>query len=155
LALSQDSITAPGQKTTVQSRVEMVPSLLVMNARSANLRDQTLILMGVSPSSIVFADRPVRAAGHALTVNLLKQWAATESFAKDPPNATVSVLSKDGSSMRDAVVVLKSPKMDGDQLTFNVQVLEGNLMEAEGPASVFIDMMNRPYAPMSGYTFLD
>ena len=38
-----------------------------------------------------------------------------------------------------AVVVLKSPKLDGDKLTFEVSVLEGSLSKATGPASLFID----------------
>src|SRR5262249_23270880 len=62
------------------------------------------------------------------------------SFAKDPPNATVSVFSKDGASVKDAVVVLRDPKLEGDKLTFTVQVLEGNLTGADGAASVFIDI---------------
>jgi hypothetical protein len=61
----------------------------------------------------------------------------------------VSVLSKDGSSSRDVVVVLKSPKMDADKLTFDVQVLEGDLTGADGPAAVFIDMIGRPLTPLS------
>ena len=59
----------------------------------ASLQGQTLTLTGVSPDSIVFADRPVRAAGHLLTAHLLEEW-SDGSFAKDYPNATVSVLSK-------------------------------------------------------------
>jgi hypothetical protein len=47
---------------------------------------------------------------------------SADSFGKDPPNATVSALGKDASTIRDAVVVLKSPKLDGDKLTFDVQV---------------------------------
>jgi hypothetical protein len=77
-----------------------------MNARGARLRGSTLTLTGVSPNSIVFADRPVRAAGHLLTEHLLEEW-SVGSFAKDPPNATLSVLSRDGASVRDAVVELK------------------------------------------------
>ena len=52
------------------------------------------MLEGVSPNAIVFADRPVRSAGHALTAHLLEEWSgnAPDSFAKTPPNATVSVL---------------------------------------------------------------
>jgi hypothetical protein len=91
----------------------------------------------------------VRAAGHALTSILLDEWAQGDSFGKDPPNATVSVLSKDGSSVRDVVVVLKSPKMDVDKLTFDVQVLEGDLTGADGPASVFIDIIGRRFTPLS------
>ncbi len=51
--------------------------------------------------------------------------------------------------MRDVVVVLKSPKMDVDKLTFDVQVLEGDLTRADGPAAVFIDIIGRPFTPLS------
>ena len=63
----------------------------------------------------------------------------SDSFAKDPPNATISVLSAEGDAVEDAVVVLKSPKLEGDKLTFEVTVLEGGLSKATGPASLFID----------------
>ena len=97
-----------------------------------------------------FADRPVRSAGHVLTTHLLEEWATgSDSFAKDPPNATVSVFSKDGSAIRDAVVVLKTPNLSGDRLTFEVQVLEGDLTGADGPASVFIDIIGMPWTPLS------
>ena len=130
----------PVQQTIGQARPAVVPSLIVMRARGASLQGGTLTLIGVAPSSIVFADRPVRAAGHALTARLIEQWATgSDSFAKDPPNATVSVFSRDGSAIRDAVVVLKSPKLEGDRLTFDVDVLEGDLTGADGPASIFID----------------
>jgi hypothetical protein len=42
--------------------------------------------------------------------------------------------------VKDAVVVLKNPKLDGDKLTFNVQTLEGDLNGGDGPASIFIDI---------------
>jgi len=77
---------------------------------------------------------------HALTSHLLEEWTnANGTFAGDPPNATVSVFNKDASSVRDAVVVLKTPKLEGDKLTFDVDVLEGDLTGGDGPASVFID----------------
>ena len=37
------------------------------------------------------------------------------------------------------VVVLKAPKLEGDRLTFDVNVLEGDPAGADGPASIFID----------------
>jgi hypothetical protein len=129
-------------------KVEMVPSLFVMNARSAGLQAQTLTLGGVSPTSIVFADRPVRAAGHLRTEALLEEW-TTGDFAKDAPNATVSVLSKDGVSAHDVVVELKSPRLEGDRLTFDVRVLEGDLAGADGPAAVFVDIIGMPLTPLS------
>jgi len=153
LSFAQNAITAPASKTIGQAKPEMVPSLIVMNSRGASLQGQTLTLTGVAPNSIVFADRPVRAAGHALTAHLLEEWTpssdGSDNFAKDPPNATVSVLSKDGASVRDAVLVLKNPKLSGDQLTFEVQVLEGDLANADGPASIFIDIIGRPLTPLS------
>ncbi len=51
--------------------------------------------------------------------------------------------------MKDAVVVLKSPKLEGDKLTFNVQTLEGNLTGGDGGAALFIDIIGRPMSPMS------
>ena len=133
----------PLQKAIGQAKPEIVPSLIVMNARGASLQGGKLTLTGVAPNSIVFADRPVRAAGHSLTTDLLSEWSpgndSDESFTKDPPNATVSVFSADGSKIRDAVVVLKTAKLEGDRLTFDVDVLEGELTGGDGPAALFID----------------
>jgi hypothetical protein len=146
---------APAEKTigvaSTPDATKVEPSLIVMNAAGATLDDSKLTLTGIAPSAIIFADRPTRAAGHALTVHLLEEWgsAADASFAKDPPNATVSAFNKDGSLTRDAVVVLKSPSMQGDKLTFEVQVLEGDLKGADGPASVFIDIIGMPWTPLS------
>jgi hypothetical protein len=124
----------------------MVPSLAVINSAGATLQGTTLTMTGVTPNSIVFADRPVRAAGHVLTKHFIKEWdEGSDSFAKDPPNATISVLSADGEAVEDAVVVLKSPKLEGDKLTFDVSVLEGSLSKANGPASLFIDWFRAGY----------
>jgi hypothetical protein len=146
---------APALKTIgVPSKpqaAKVEPSLIVMNAAGATLADNKLTLTGLAPNAVIFADRPTRAAGHALTVHLLEEWgnAPDASFAKDPPNATVSAFSKDGSLTRDAVVVLKNPDLQGDKLTFEVQVLEGDLKGADGPASVFIDIIGLPFTPLS------
>jgi hypothetical protein len=140
-ALAQDAIAAPAQKTIGSTaKGAMIPSLAVINSQRASLQGNTLTMTGVSANSIVFADRPVRAAGHVLTKHFLKEWdEGSDSFAKDPPNATISVLGAEGDSVEDAVVVLKAPKLEGDNLTFEVSVLEGSLSKATGPASLFID----------------
>ena len=124
----------------------VVPSMIVLNAKGAKLGGGKLVLEGVSPNAIVFADRPVRSAGHALTAHLLEEWSGNESFGKTPPNATVSVLMKAKAAVVDAVVVLKSPKLEGDKLTFDVDVLEGDLAGGDGAASVFMDIINLPIA---------
>ena len=139
----------PLQKAIGQAGPDLEPSLIVMNARGASLQGGKLTLTGVAPNSIVFADRPVRAAGHALTTHLLEEWApnneSEESFTKDPPNATVSVFSADGSKIRDAVVTLKTAKLEGDKLTFDVDLLEGELTGGDGAAALFIDRVGFAY----------
>lgn len=138
-AAAQDAIQAPGKKH-IGAKSEMVPSLAVLNSDGATMTNGRLALTGVSPNTIVFADRPVRSAGHVLTSHFIQQWdEGNDSFAKDPPNATISVLGSDGKSVKDAVVVLKKPKLEGETLSFDVSVLEGELDGADGPASLFID----------------
>jgi hypothetical protein len=152
IALAQTA-PAPSLKTigtpAAAAKPEIVPSLFVLNSRGATLQGDTLTLTGVMPQSIVFADRPVRSAGHQLTADVIAEWGTgDDSFTKNPPNATVSVFSKDG-SVKDAVVVLKNPKLEGDKLTFNVQTLEGDLAGGDGGAALFIDIIGRPMSPMS------
>ena len=116
-----------------------VPSLAVLNAAGAKLENGKLVLTGVSANTIVFADRPTRAAGHETTRQFLMQWdEGKDSFAKDPPNATVSVLGANPGEVSDAVVVLKAPKLDGTTLSFDVSMLEGGAISG-GPVAVFID----------------
>jgi hypothetical protein len=132
----------PLQKTIgVPQKMGPVPSLAVLNSQSATLKGNTLTMVNVAKNSIVFADRPVRAAGHVLTSEFIKQWdEGKDSFKADPPNATISVLGgDDGSDVKDAVVVLKSPKIEGNNLVFDVAVLEGDLDGADGSAALFID----------------
>src|SRR6187399_824032 len=96
----------PLQKTIGQGKPQVVPSLFVLNSKGATLQGGKLVLSGISPNAIVFADRPVRAAGHDLTTRIIDDWdKGADNFAKDPPNATVSGFVKDGAGVKDAVVV--------------------------------------------------
>jgi hypothetical protein len=136
-----NAITAPAQKTIGMPMARQhSTALIVLNSRSARLDGQKLVLEGVLPSTTLFTSRPVRSVGHMVTPDMVEIW-HTGSFAKDPPNATVSVFFKDGSNVADAVVVLSAAKLEGERLTFDVQVLEGSLGKADGPASVFIDTL--------------
>jgi len=148
LAATTVQAQTPAKVIGTPQQPQLVPSMIVINAQAAKLANQKLILDGVSPNAIVFADRPIRAAGHALTARLLEEWNSTaaDSFAKDPPNATVSVMNKAKGSVADAVVVLKAPKLEGERLTFDVAVLEGDLGQADGPATLFIDVIDLPVA---------
>lgn len=149
-SFSQEAMPSPISKQIGVSKPRIEPALIVLNSRGAQLADGKLVLSGVSANSIMFADRPVRAAGHVLTAHLLEEWSAgADSFASDPPNATVSVLSRDERGVVDAVLTLKGPKLDGDTLTFSADVLEGGLNGVEGPASIFIDIIGLPFTPLS------
>jgi hypothetical protein len=144
--------TVPGKTIgqPSQTKPTVAPSLIVFNARGAMLQGQKLTLTGVAPNAIVFADRPVRAAGHDLTAHIIEDWnSGSDNFGKDSPNATVSVFAKDGKGVSDAVVVLKTPKLTADQLVFDIDVLEGDLKGADGAAAVFIDIIGRPWTPLS------
>ena len=138
-----DAIVAPAQKTIgMPSARKRSEALIVLNAKGATLSGGTLVLSGVAPSAILFASRPVRGAGHMNTADLVALW-STGSFAKDPPNATISAFAKDGSKVTDAVVVLKSARTEatksGERAIFDIAVLEGDLGNVDGPAAVFID----------------
>ena len=155
-AIAQDAVKQPhvplqktiGAKTTTAPE----PSLAVINSAGARLDGDKLILTGVAANSIVFADRPVRAAGHVTTAQFIMQWdQGKDSFAIDPPNATISVLGGSGSDVADAVVTLKSAKLDGTTLTFDVAVLEGNPNGATGPAALFIDFFAARYGGFGGF----
>ena len=154
-ALAQDADVKPHvplQKTIgVVTPTGPVPSLFVVNSAGAKLEGGKLTMTGVSANSIVFADRPVRAAGHVTTEQFVMQWdEGKDNFAKNPPNGTVSVLGGDGSKVEDAVVTLRSPKIEAGNLTFDVSVLEGNLSGGSGPAALFIDpgVYNYWHAPV-------
>ncbi len=138
-AAGPQGMSASTPKTIgVPSTRQYSNALIVINARGARLDGQKLVLEGVLPSATLFTSRPARTVGHMVTPDMVAIW-TTGSFAKDPPNATVSAFSKDGSSVSDAVVTLKSAKLEGERLTFDVHVLEGSLGTADGPVSVFID----------------
>lgn len=140
VSLGGEGVMAQSKTIGQSSHALSTPTLVVMNADGAKLDGTTLTLSGVQKSSIIFADRPARAAGHILTSEFIKSWdEGSDSFAKDPPNATISVLSGNSDESKDAVVELTSAKLDGDNLVFNVKVLEGNLTGASGPAALFID----------------
>ena len=131
----------PLQKTIGQPTAQApVPSLGVINSDGATLEGNKLTLTGITKNVIIFADRPVRAAGHETTELFISRWDdGKDSFKNDPPNATVSVLGGEKDGVTDAVVVLKNPKLDGTTLTFDVKVLEGDLKGLDGPAALFID----------------
>ena len=81
--------------------------------------------------------------------SFVELWGAgAASFAVDPPDAVLSFL--DGEDTPDdVVVVLHEPRIEGNELTYRVEVLEGMLPESTGPCALFIDSFGRPWSPVS------
>lgn len=140
VANAGDAISNPAQKAVGVPQETIVPSLAVLNSMGAHFSSGRLTLTGVTSNTIVFAERPGRSVGHVLTSDFIKQWdAGADSFAADPPNATLSVFSPDGRKVEDTVIVLAKPMLIGADLSFDITVLDGGLHGASGPASLFID----------------
>jgi hypothetical protein len=119
--------------------------LFVLSATSGSLKGDTLTLNGV-PNVIYFSDRPARKAGHLSLEKFVESWdKGSDSFKADPPNATLSVLNKEGAN--NVVVELLSVEQKSGSVVFNVAVLEGITPDSFKTSSLFIDDENAGDAP--------
>jgi hypothetical protein len=129
---------------------DQIEALFVQSATSMSYDKASgkLVLRGVSPATIVFSDRPKRIAGHMDTKEFVPFWSeGKDSFAKDPPNATVSIFGEQ--SLTQVVATLRNPVLTGDTLSYEVRVLQGEMPAKGGLVSVFIDIIGMPLTPMS------
>lgn len=137
--------TDAGKATASEKSIEY---LFVQNAHAVTSKGNSLTLHGVSPATLYFSDRPDRIAGHGTTEEMVKTWSEGEdSFAKSPPNATLSFLGL--GELEDVVVVLRDPRLVGSELTYTVEVIEGKLPASAGLSTLFIDIIGRPLTPVS------
>jgi hypothetical protein len=146
------ALTQIGFASTAAQAVENAKKadlLFVQNAKDVTVDGEKLILKGIGPTVLFFSDRPERIAGHMTNERYLKLWTkdGKDSFLADPPNATISVFADDTEA--NLVVTLKNPQFDGDDLTYDISVLQGKLPEKGGPCSVFIDIIGMPLTPLS------
>ena len=135
---------------TSRKDVKDVQLLFVQNAKDVVVKDGRLTLVGVSPTTIFFSDRPDRIAGHIHTEDFVLEWqkgTGKESFHTNPPNAALSILAED--EIVDVVVELKNPRIAGGDLVYDIGVLEQDEPIPSGPASLFIDPIGRPLSPGS------
>ena len=140
----------PATKTAAKTKkaTKKADFLFVQNAHGIQYADGKLTLKGVSPTTIVFSDRPERLAGHMSTAEFIPFWKeGKDSFLSDPPNATLSILGT--GKITDVVVVLRDPVLKGDELSYDIRVLEGEMPAGGGAVSLFIDAIGRPLTPMS------
>jgi hypothetical protein len=125
-------------------------ALYVQSAKGLVSDGVAFTLRGVSPSTLMFSDRPERIVGHLTNAQFVDGWGDGEnSFLADPPNAVLSFLAAEDDTPEDVVVTLMDPSLTGEDLTYNVEVLEGDLPLQTGPCSLFIDPIGRPLSPVS------
>ena len=135
--------------TPARAQSKQADFLFVQNAASMSYGGGKLTLKGVSPVTVFFSDRPERIAGNMATQAFVPFWSdGKDSFAKDNPNANLSVLEKDKFNA-DIVVTLSNPVLKGDTLSYDVKVIEGTMPASGGPASLFIDIIGMPLTPVS------
>ena len=142
------SALAQGVKEKEQAK--QADFLFVQTAKSMSFDKSTnkLTLEGVSSTTLFFSDRPERLAGNMKTTSFVPFWSTgKDSFLKDPPNADVSSL--EGDKLQQIVVVLQTPELKGDNLTYTVKVLQGEMPAKAADVSVFIDIIGMPRTPIS------
>ncbi len=117
--------------------------LFVISGTSGSLKGDTLTLNGV-PNVLYFSDRPDRVAGHLSLEKFVELWnKGVDSYKADPPNATLSVLTKDGA--KNTVVELMSMEQKSGSVVFKVAVLKGMPPESLSTSTLFID--DFPFGP--------
>jgi hypothetical protein len=134
--------------TATGKQSKNVDVLFVQNAKNMSFSEGKLVLRGVNPVTVCFTDRPARLAGHMQTSKFVPLWSqGKDSFLKDNPNATLSVFS--GDTVADLVVELSNPQLSGDDLTYDVRLLEGTPPANGGACALFIDIIGMPATPVS------
>jgi hypothetical protein len=129
----------PPAAAQVKAPAKAAEFLFVQTAKNVAYRDGVLTLQGVSPVTVFFSDRPERIVGHVRNDVFFREWAeGHNSFKNDPPNAVLSIV--DGKTRpTGAVVVLNNPRVDGNNLFYDVRALSGTLPTTGGEGTLFID----------------
>ena len=124
--------------------------LFVQEAQSIAFDGDALTMRGVKPSILFFTDRPQRIAGYwSLDEFMDEVSTGPDSFAENPPNATL--VSLGGDTFVDVVLELaERPRLEnGDFIYPNVRIIEGEPPALGGVAALFIDTVGRPMSPGS------
>ena len=109
---------------TKEGETIMADWLFVQNAKNFTYADGKLTMHGVNPITVMFTDRPVRAAEHMKTEQFIPFWSeGKESFLKDPPNAALSFINHE--KMEDVVFTLHDPVLKGEELSYLVDIIDG------------------------------
>ncbi len=132
------------------SQLENIEALFVQSAHGLTTSKGSVTFHGLAHATIFFSDRPQRVVGHLSSRKFVDQWGEGEdSFAEDPPNAVLSFLEEGDTVPEEVTMTISDPHLDGDTLTYTVDILDGMLPARSGPCSLFIDPVGRPLSPMS------
>jgi hypothetical protein len=127
-----------------------VEDMFVQTATGVRTENGTMTLLGLTPHTIYFSDRPERIVGHITTDRFLQWWGeGADSFAADPPNAVLAWGEPGTDTPDEAVVVISDPAMIEDGLRYRIQTLQGTPPVTAGPCVLFIDPLGRPLSPVS------
>ena len=141
------TLVSPAGRVVAESQADF---LFVQTAKRFHFdkATSTLTLEGVSPVTVFFSDRPDRIAGNMQTTSFVPFWSkGKNSFLSDPPNADISVV--EGNMVKQTVVVLRDPVMQGENLVYTVKVLEGHMPASGKDVAVVIDVIGMPLTPVS------
>ena len=134
----------------IEKQLEEIEAMFVQVAGNMTAEGDQVTFHALAPATLFFSDRPQRVVGHMSAQQFVDEWDKGEnSFAADPPNAVISFLDGDDETPEDAIVVIKEPRLEGDSITYTVQILEGSLPAKAESCSVFIDPFGRPLSPIS------
>ena len=134
----------------IEKQLEEIEAMFVQVAGNMTAEGDQVTFHALAPATLFFSDRPQRVVGHMSAQQFVDEWDKGEnSFAADPPNAVISFLDGDDETPEDAIVVIKEPRLEGDSITYTVQILEGSLPAKAESCSVFIDPFGRPLSPVS------
>ena len=130
----------------IEKTLEDIEALFAQTARELTTDGDKVTFHHLSPATLFFSDRPQRVVGHLTTQQFVDEWGKGEnSFADDPPNAVISFVEIGDETPEDAIVVLKDPQIEGDSLTYTVDLLEGSLPR-QGRAGLRVHRPLRPAA---------
>jgi len=128
----------PSEQATSAPDEPEISWLFVVNATGGTFDGKTITMHDVPPP-LVFSDRPYRVWGHMTLSELLPQVErGPDSFIENPPNAVMSTF-RAGDLPTEATVIMHTPTLDGANLSFSVDVLDGSIPAEFGPASLFVD----------------
>ena len=111
--------------------------MLVLSAKSGSIEGDKLTLNGV-PNVLYFSERPERTTGHMSLNDFIGIWSIGEdNFNTDPPNAALSVFTKDGA--KNMVIKLISSQKEDDSIIFRIEFLNGDFSGPFETATIYVD----------------